>query len=169
MFVDAMLNDEDAQWLNNGGYQTIESYCGIDFFEETFTWDSYEAAKKFILANYGQDIGFLKQLPLYHETDEHIFVHAGINPFYEDWKSQSDNDFIWIRDIFFNNPIVNTDKTVVFGHTPTLHLHETEDIWFSPDGDKIGIDGACAYGHQLNMLEISEEGYKTYSVAKGEK
>lgn len=169
MFVDAMLNDEDGLWLNNGGYQTIESYCGIDFFEETFNWDDYEVAKKFIIDNYRQHIGFLKSLPVYHETDEHIFVHAGINPLCEDWSKQPEHDFIWIRDVFFSNPTTNTDKTVIFGHTPTLHLHETEDIWFSPHGDKIGLDGACAYGYQLNCLEIGEEGYKTYSACKGER
>lgn len=170
MFVDAMLNDEDGLWLNNGGYQTVESYCGIDFFEETFEWDTYELAKKFILNNYRQDIGFLKQLPLYYETNTHIYVHAGINPFYEYWKNQSDDDFLWIRELFFNNSVEHVGKTVVFGHTPTIDLHGREDIWFSPQGDKIGIDGSCSYGLQLNCLEVNEDGeYRTYFVAKGER
>ncbi|MNK69764.1 diadenosine tetraphosphatase [compost metagenome] len=173
MMVKAFTEEDegyDTNWLSNGAYQTIESYCGIDFFEETFDWDTYIEAKKFIKQHYQHHIDFLQSLPLYHETDEYIFVHAGINPFYEDWKKQSDDDFIWIRDIFHANPTVNTDKTVIFGHTPTVHLQETEDIWFSPHGDKIGIDGACAYGMQLNCLEINDkDGYREHFVRRGTK
>lgn len=168
MFVDAMFSGEDGLWLNNGGYSTIESYCGFEFFEDGFEWDRYELAKKYIIDNYRQDVGFLKSLPLYYETKYHIFVHAGINPFYEDWKNQPDNDFIWIRNMFYNNKNSNTEKTVVFGHTATIELHDSTEIWFSPDGGKIGIDGSCAYGYQLNCLEINEDCYRTYSVEKGD-
>ncbi|MBX4152357.1 serine/threonine protein phosphatase [Paenibacillus lautus] len=170
MMVSALTNNDDsldAHWLNNGGYQTIESYCGFDFFEEQFDWDTYKKAKEFILNHYHQHIDFLDGLPLYHETDTHIFVHAGINPFYEDWKKQPDDNFIWIRDIFINNT-TGLNKTVVFGHTPCAHMHSTSDIWFSPLGDKIGIDGACAYGRQLNCLEIISGEYKLHTVKKGE-
>lgn len=171
MFVDALLHGEDGLWLNNGGYQTVESYCGFDFFEEQFDWETYEKAKEFILKHYKPHINFLNSLPFYHETETHIFTHAGVNPFYSSWVETPDDDFLWIRDIFYRNKMTNTNnRKVVFGHTPTIYLHETEDIWFSPDGDKIGIDGACAYGMQLNMLEINEDGiYIEHSVRKGEK
>lgn len=170
MFVAAINNDSeelDAQWLNNGGFQTVESYCGISFFEEGFEWEQYIKAKEFIRKHYQHHIDFLESLPLYHETDEYIFVHAGINPFYEDWKSQPESDFIWIRDIFFNNK-TGLAKKIVFGHTPCIHLHDREDIWFDPKGDKIGIDGACSYGLQLNLLEIKEDStYGEYFVRRG--
>ncbi|MHB0943432.1 metallophosphoesterase family protein [Paenibacillus sp. ALE1] len=171
MFVAAMNNDIeelDAQWLNNGGFQTVESYCGISFFEEGFEWEQYIKAKEFIRKHYQHHIDFLQSLPLYHETDKYIFVHAGINPFYEDWRNQPESDFIWIRDIFFNNK-TGLEKKIVFGHTPCIHLHDREDIWFDPKGDKIGIDGACAYGLQMNLLEITEEGtYIEHCVRRGE-
>ncbi|WP_211747907.1 metallophosphoesterase family protein [Paenibacillus sp. Marseille-Q4541] len=170
MFVDAMLKGEDELWLNNGAYQTVESYCGFDFFEEQFEWDTYEKAKAFILKHYEHHIEFLDSLPYYHETDNYIFAHAGINPFYSTWEHTPDDDFLWIRSIFYKNKITNTDnKKVVFGHTPTSYLQESDGIWFSPDGDKIGIDGACAYGRRLNCLEITEEGiYIEHTVKKGE-
>lgn len=104
----------------------------------------------------------------YHETDTHIFVHAGIDPFKQSWKETSNQDFIWIREMFYKQPNMNTDKRVIFGHTPALHLHNSSEIWFSENGDKIGIDGACAYGKQLNCLEISNEYYICHSVQKGE-
>ncbi|MEK4427650.1 metallophosphoesterase family protein [Paenibacillus sp. FSL M7-0802] len=170
MFVSAINNDTeelDAQWLNNGGFQTVESYCGISFFEEGFEWNQYIKAKEFIREHYQHHIDFLGQLPLYYEDMSHIYVHAGINPFHKDWKNTSDSEFIWIREPFFTNK-TGLDKTVVFGHTPCIYLHDSEDIWFSPDEDKIGIDGACAYGLQLNALEIKEDGtYGEYFVRRG--
>ncbi|WP_308860235.1 hypothetical protein [Paenibacillus radicibacter] len=102
-------------------------------------------------------------MPYYHEDDNNIFVHAGINPFYADWRKQSEDDFIWIRDIFIKCK-TSLDKKVVFGHTPTIKIHDKEEIWFGED--KIGIDGGCCFGLQLNLLEISNEGYKTYFVRK---
>ncbi len=106
-------------------------------------------------------------MPHYYERDSHIFVQAGINPSYENWKeSQPINDFYWIRDEFFHVS-TNLEKKVVFGHTPPVNLHGSEDIWFSPMGDKIGIDGGCVYGLKLNCLEISEGGeYTTHFVKK---
>ncbi|PZT52204.1 hypothetical protein [Paenibacillus silvae] len=92
-----------------------------------------------------------------------------INPFLTDWRNTSESDFFWIREQFYKNH-TNLNKKVVFGHTPTVHLHESSDIWFDSKGDKIGIDGACAYGKQLNLLEITEEGlYIQHSAQKGEK
>jgi len=161
MFVRAIRDREDQQWLDNGGFTTVTSYYGSEEFQDGFDWDAYQRAKKFIIANYNHHISFLENLPLYHEDENHIYVHAGLNPFYEDWKKQPCDDFIWIRDVFYRNATC-VEKTVVFGHTPAKYLHDQHDIWFGEG--KIGLDGACAYGGQLNMLEISDEGYKTYHI-----
>lgn len=172
MMVAALKHDKeeyDAQWLNNGGFMTLISYIGGDYFEEGFNWDKYIEVKEFIRKHYQHHIEFLDSLPLYYDDDHHIYVHAGINPLINEWKDTSDDDFIWIREQFFRNH-TGLDKKVIFGHTPAAHLHDTADIWFDPKGDKIGIDGGCAYGRQLNLLEITEEGlYIQYNVQKGEK
>lgn len=169
MMLDAFnKEDEDHLWLQNGGFSTIESYVGASYFEYGFEWNKYLEAKDFIRKHYQHHIEFLKSLKLYHEDDDHIYVHAGLHPMYENWKEQPRENFIWIRDIFINNE-TTVDKKVVFGHTPALSLpnSESEDIWISKD--KIGIDGACAYGYQLNCLEITDDGYKAYSVKKGDR
>ncbi len=159
-------NGDDINWINNGGFLTIESYVGYDWFTNGFDWEEYEKAKKFIVKNYSHHLNFLRKLPYYHELDEYILVHAGINPLLSNWKNTSLEDFIWIRELFYKNKNTNTHKTIIFGHTPTLYLQNSEDVWFSPYKDKIGIDGACAYGNQLNCLEIGEMGYRQYSVNK---
>lgn len=168
MMIDAFnKEDEDERWLRNGALQTIESYCGQDSFIDGFEQDTYMEAKKYIKNHYAHHLEFLNTLPLYYETDNHIFVHAGINPIHENWKeSQSTRDYLWIRDVFFNYA-TNLEKKIVFGHTPVANLHGIEDIWFSPMGDKIGIDGGCVFGMNLNCLEISEEGEYTTHFVKG--
>ncbi|MNF15660.1 hypothetical protein D3C80_2183680 [compost metagenome] len=56
------------------------------------------------------------------------------------------------------------DKRIIFGHTRTIDIHGTPNIWFSED--KIGIDGGCAYGMQLNCLIFQEGTYTTQQVMR---
>ncbi len=66
------------------------------------------------------------------------------------WASnQPKSDFLYIKEEFIKNP-TNVAKIVIFGHTQTSDIHGSSDVWFG-DG-KIGIDGGCAYGKQLNCL-----------------
>ena len=60
-----------------------------------------------------------------------------------------------IREPFISSP-VTAGKTVVFGHTRTVKLHGQPTVWFG-DG-KIGIDGGCAFGDQLNALITHADG-----------
>lgn len=175
MACDALLSDDedklDIHWLNNGGFYTLLSYVGADagLVQQDLGWTEYIRIKHWIRQAYKHHLDFLSTLPLYYETDEHLFVHAGIDPSLADWTTQKEYDFIWIREPFFNHPVASTAKTVVFGHTSTFELHAKPGIWFSPHGDKIGIDGGCAYGEQMNCLEIGEDGYKSCFVRQGER
>ncbi len=174
MACDALLSDDedklDIHWLNNGGLHTLMSYAGADadFVQQDLGWEEYIRIKQWIRQAYKHHLDYLSALPLYYETEDHLFVHAGIDPALADWKTQKDYDFIWIREPFYNHPVTNTTKTIVFGHTSTFEFQNNPGIWFSPLGDKIGIDGGCAYGEQMNCLEISGAGYKTYCVRLGE-
>ncbi|QSF47861.1 serine/threonine protein phosphatase [Paenibacillus tianjinensis] len=169
LMVDAFRNRGDSLWINNGGIMTTQSYAGYDFLEEGFDWDEHLRMKSLILKNYPNHIDFLENLPLYYEDDKHIYVHAGINPEINDWKQQSEEDFLWIREDFYNNP-TRESKTIVFGHTPTIYLHKSNNIWFGKGKHKgkIGIDGGCFHSSgQLNCLEISEDGkYKEHVIRK---
>lgn len=150
-------------YLPQGGYQTFVSY-GYKMMEPS------PLAKAF-KTNFPKDYDFIANLPLYHETAEFIFVHAGVSPFVDDWKETSDADFMWIREWFHHSP-TTTDKTVVFGHTPTIYLHSDKSsaVWQSKDGSKIGIDGGMVFGNRLHALKIIEDGTNTevinYSINK---
>ncbi|MDP5274234.1 metallophosphoesterase family protein [Chengkuizengella axinellae] len=163
MLLDWLLLDDPKKrdhYFRCGGEYTVKSYC--HWFDQNH---SYDDAKEYILKNYDEHIKFLSSLPLYYETETHIFVHAGVSPDSENdnWKEQPMDTYIWLRDEFFNNAL-KLDKTVVFGHTPLIDIHGSHEIWFADR--KIGIDGSCCFGLQLNCLEIAEDGYKTYSVSK---
>lgn len=150
-------------YFMNGGLNTIKEFVrkpNIPTNMDTFIqWATQ------IKDEYKDMIEFLRNLPYYYETDQHIFVHAGINPFLKDWKKTAKYQFIWIRDEFLKNDH-NLEKTVIHGHTPTISLHKSADIYFG--NKKIDIDGACVYGYQLNCLEIRDGEYRQFSVKYGE-
>lgn len=133
------------RFLRFGGLETLKSYCPDT--EKLPINDVLDL----IQTKYDHHIEFLKKLPFYYESDQFIFVHAGLNPTILNWKEQPANDFLYIRSSFIKNKTL-VDKIVIFGHSLTFDIHGSDDIWFS--SDKIGIDGGCAYGHQLNCLEI---------------
>jgi serine/threonine protein phosphatase 1 len=155
-FIDFIMSNHtsyDFKFLEHGGLQTINSYCDSKYtLEDLQDIMILGQVKASIRKLYNAHIKFLDSLPLYYEDAHHIYVHAGLNPFYKNWREQPEKDFIWIREAFVKHN-TNVDKTIVFGHTKTIDIHETADIWFG--GDKIGIDGGCAFGLQLNCLEIT--------------
>lgn len=115
-------------------------------------------------------INFIQFLPNYYETESHIFVHAGVDPTKDNWKEDDEDTFRWIRDEFIYGKN-QTNKIIVFGHTPTFHLHTKEngewnaDVWISPCQTKIGIDGGIVYDGLLHGLVIQPNGeYLVHSV-----
>ena len=51
------------------------------------------------------------------------------------------------------------DKHCVFGHTPTMCLHDSEDshIWVDPvHKDKTCIDGGCVFGGVLTAFRLDD-------------
>ncbi|MDQ6421758.1 metallophosphoesterase family protein [Paenibacillus sp. LHD-117] len=161
--VDLIRNDSHAirsKFLQHGGAQTIQSYCDLDL-DHDVTDEILDQAIETIRVRYSHHIDFLSDLPLYHEDENHIYVHAGLNPAFANWKEQSEHDFMYIKDPFIRSDF-DLGKTVVFGHTRAMAIHGSADVWFGRD--KIGIDGGCAYGMQLNGLIYQDEIYKTVRI-----
>lgn len=146
-------------WMQNGGDTTLKSYLGSD--ADPYNLGYFEEAKRDLESNFKSEIEFIKNMSSYSEDKEHIFVHAGIEPFTDDWKSNGDRVHLWTRELFLNYDH-QQDKTVVFGHTPTISIQDHEGIYYGTR--KIGIDGGCCFGHQLNCLEINDTGYVFHSI-----
>jgi serine/threonine protein phosphatase 1 len=133
MFLDCYLDGRNEElFLANGGAATLSSY-GLSLREAL-------AGKGFP----EEHLRFLSSLPLCHETEEHLFVHAGLRPGIP-LAGQSSEDLLWIRDEFIES---NWDfgKTVVFGHTPLCEPLLGKD--------RIGIDTGAVYGGRLTCIEL---------------
>jgi serine/threonine protein phosphatase 1 len=127
--------DED-RYLINGGRITLHSY-GI------LPLDDIEKRKCKIPMNHRL---FFESLLPYHETDDYIFVHAGLKPGVP-LKEQTIQDLLWIRHEFIGSED-DFGKIVVFGHTPLNNPLISKNM--------IGIDTGAVYGGKLTCLELPE-------------
>ena len=130
MFTQFLMGEEHDLFLQIGGKETLESYSiqkgKIDIPQSH--WD------------------FLDHLDLYFETNDYIFVHAGLRP-YISISEQGPEDLLWIRSHFLKSSY-DWGKRVIFGHTP-----------FSVpliDVNKVGIDTGAVYGGRLTCLVIPD-------------
>ena len=126
LLLDFLEGRNVQTFLYNGGQETIDSYGGPD---GGIPESHYE---------------FLQSTPFYYETDEYIFVHAGMRDGLPLHK-QDPKDMLWIREEFIYSPY-DHGRPVVFGHTPSRKP--------LVQANKIGIDTGAVYGGQLTCLEI---------------
>ncbi|WP_435895092.1 metallophosphoesterase family protein [Oceaniferula spumae] len=89
--------DQFHFWAANGGYQTLESF-GVE--------DVHEIPKLYWK--------FLKSLESWYETENHIFVHAGLSADLP-LKEQPPLSLYWMK--FSQNQPHESGKTIVCGHT----------------------------------------------------
>lgn len=89
---------------------------------------------------------FLQELKPVWETEDFVFVHAGLEPF-KPLSDQRPPVIYEIRDIFFDSNF-DFGKTVVFGHTP----FETPFVRHG----RIGIDTGAVYGNLLTAVKLPE-------------
>lgn len=122
MLLEALSTGNELLWHLNGGVSTLESY-GVQS-----------------VAGIPRDhIRFFEDTRLWYNTDEYLFIHAGLDP--ERTVQQQLDDpateeaALWERS-HIDSP-TQWEKTVVFGHTPV-----PEPI---TDNRKIGIDTGCVF------------------------
>lgn len=154
-FLDDPVNNV-AHYYRNGGEITLESFLG-DAVSSSTPQELAAALKD----QYPWLIDYLDSLELTYEWGKYFFVHAGMDLTLDDWRESTVRDKIWIRQGFLDVPN-ETEKTFVFGHTPTMKLRTDgqPDLWVSED-NKIGIDGGAVYGGQLNGVKLSQAGIET--------
>lgn len=125
---------EEDIYLANGGLATLNAY-GI------LRSDAPRERKKKIPADH---LRFFKSLLPYYETDQFIFVHAGLIPGIP-LAEQSLYDLQWVRQTFIDSDY-DFGKRVVFGHT-----HFSAPLITA---NKIGIDTGAVYGGRLTCVEL---------------
>lgn len=155
----AVVNDINT-WLSNGGSATLTSY-GMDsdqilhltsILDET---ERFQIMKEHIPESH---IEFFLGLPLFIESENYFFCHAGVNPYTSindgKWKA---NDLLWIRDHIYSDNI-SWEKVVVCGHTPLRDVLITERL--------ICIDTGLYYYGRLSAINVKTK--EIYQVERYE-
>jgi serine/threonine protein phosphatase 1 len=121
-------------YLLNGGQQTLDDYLR-------------RAGSVQNRAIPEAHLAFFKSLALFHQTEDYIFVHAGLR---QDLplEEQRVEDMLWIREQFVSSRH-DFGKKVIFGHTPF-----PEPL---VESNKIGIDTGAVYGNRLTCVQLPEE------------
>ncbi|MCR8969521.1 metallophosphoesterase family protein [Facklamia sp. 7083-14-GEN3] len=150
-------------YIMNGGVSTICQLLNIP--EEKVVKSQARRLARQIKQTYPELESWLESLPYYFEYGEFIIVHAGVDLSLENWKNTSDHEFLWIRDRFHQTKN-STGKQIIFGHTPTMVLHQNyynSSIWRKDM--KWGIDGGCVFGGELHAMKVSKTAVvQMYSV-----
>jgi serine/threonine protein phosphatase 1 len=137
MFLDFLAGGEAAMFLANGGLATLEDYWGEDWVKQD----------RDALALPPGHARFYRELELYYEAPDYIFVHGGLKPGVP-LAEQVEEDLLWIRGEFITSP-EDFGRRVIFGHTPF------KQPLLMPN--KIGIDTGAVYGNFLTALKLPEE------------
>jgi len=127
MFADYLDGHEPTMFLMNGGLKTLGSY------QNNGQWPIPSSHRT-----------FLEALLNVYETEDHIFVHAGLRPGIP-LAEQDITDLLWIRREFITSDY-SWGKTVVYGHTPLEAPLLTET--------RVGLDTGCVYGRQLTCCDV---------------
>jgi serine/threonine protein phosphatase 1 len=91
-----------------------------------------------------EHLRFLRGLLPYYETEEHIFVHAGLRPG-RPLASQNLQDMLWIREEFLESDY-DFGRLVVFGHTPF------KQPFLAPG--RLGLDTGAVFGGPLTCAVL---------------
>jgi serine/threonine protein phosphatase 1 len=133
MFQNYLNGSDRFTYLMNGGQLTLDSYLSRP-----------DRPSDFPIPPSHRD--FFQALRLHYETDQYIFVHAGLRegvPLH----AQKETDMLWIREKFIYSAY-DFGKRIVFGHTP----------FQQPllQANKIGIDTGAVYGNKLTCVQLPE-------------
>ena len=134
MLADYLSGKDRVTYLYNGGQQTLESYM-----------KHARPAMPYPIPD--PHLRFFESLALFHETENYIFVHAGLRQDVP-LDQQGPEDLLWIREKFIYTTR-SFGKRVVFGHTPF------DEPLVEPN--KIGIDTGAVFGNKLTCLQLPEE------------
>lgn len=107
-----------------------------------------------IQKEYADIISFLKELPLYIETETFFFAHAGITVNATCIEDMKEKHFIWgEEDNLFTKVNHQYHKIVVSGHVPTFRINKTNSaIHFSENNKSIFLDGGIFTKHRISSF-----------------
>ncbi|HEY8204211.1 MAG TPA: metallophosphoesterase family protein [Pyrinomonadaceae bacterium] len=142
------IDGANSIWMepSTGSDQTYEQFAGRRLLVQTEA--DFDIARQTIAQSVpAEQLAFMRGLPLYHEDDFALYVHAGL----EDGKHPRDSSpqaLLWTRDGDFYKSY--RGKPCVFGHTPTPFL---------PLRGRLGRHGIYLHNSAIGI----DTGYNIYS------
>jgi serine/threonine protein phosphatase 1 len=138
---DACVSDINT-WLYNGGGATLRRY-GIRF-EELMRGDGLPTALRDAMPP--SHLDFFSRLPLYFESENFLFCHAGVAPHVSTAVGKlNEFDLLWMRD-HISAEELSYEKTVVCGHTPLPEVMLKERL--------ICVDTGLFYYGNLSAVDV---------------
>ncbi|HDR8063592.1 metallophosphoesterase [Bacillus thuringiensis] len=160
VLVDALLNENPGliNYLCTRKHSIFNEWLEqLDFSVHEGT--SIREVKEALLSEFSQELYWLTELPTAIETEDYIFVHAGLED-RVDWKETERKNAIAMPEFFYKSHKAN--KYVIVGHWPVVNYSE-EAPSNNPVIDKekkiIAIDGGNAIKEagQLNAFIIQRK------------
>lgn len=140
--IESWRGNHDALdgWLEHGGITTLESF-GVerDVIDRARPDELVALIRDTIPAHV---VEWLQGCPLFHQSGDYLFVHAGIRPGLALAK-QDAADMLWIREEFLN---YSGDHGVVVVHGHTI----SQEVDFK--ANRIGIDTGAYRSGRLSAL-----------------
>lgn len=147
-------------WAYNGGFNTGDQFMDLSIDEQMRVYE------------------YVRNLPKYLILDEkYILVHAGV-PLIEDEdftveemsqilnRASNRDDLLWDRDMVRSKYFEGFNGFHIFvGHTPTLKLHPSNEVFFG-DGFTVIDCGACFYGGALACYCLDTD--TVFYISRGE-
>ncbi len=144
-YLDGEESDRTARFLLSGGVATLASYGAISDSGELVTRDNIPHSH----------LEFFRTLPIFHVTDEHFFVHAGVpNVALADVDPvEHAEEMMWTRHTFLESHY-RWDKLIIHGHNPRPAVEIAEH--------RVNLDTGCVFGGMLTAMELPS--MRTYAV-----
>lgn len=136
-----------SSWATYGGFETLLSY-GVrtpSLQNTPAMWQHASTQLKTALPQ--RHLLFLKELKLFAQRGDYLFVHAGVDP-EKPFEDQGEAEFLWIRDAFMSSTRSHPWR-VVHGHTPEPHPYQ--------DARRIGVDTGAYQTGVLSAAYISQK------------
>lgn len=167
-FNDWLRTDYRAHFITLRSFLAEEQMEKIsEIYDDNEFEPATRLAVKILMENHGELIKWMQKMPLFFETENQIFVHAGVDEeAEEDWKWGTSEDILLGK---FPATFGKFYKTIVAGHTGTSGLAKDKsfhDAYF--DGaSHYYIDGSVYKGGKLLLLAFDENENRYYQVEDG--
>lgn len=160
IFLDKYLDNDFSNYLNKPKTLLYDMYEEYKMHNQNYKTLDLKDLQIELRKYFNKELTFLEKLPLMIESDDFIFVHAGIDKI-RNYRQSCYQTVSRKRYFYFQGHLA--DKIVICGHMPVSIYHKNEfddNIIIDLKKKIISIDGGNVVkeGGQLNALVIIKNG-----------